>query len=142
MSKGRSLVHRVVKGFGAFLLADLITGLLCFSVITLSFLWYFSLSWVRLVGEAQAHGKVFGTASQLGLAYFGSFVTLPLLAVTIYLGLRAYRYPWRLFQGARGTPVPTSVEHSNPADYHCPQCSRTFSRLPGWAMHVRIEHAR
>jgi hypothetical protein len=85
--------RRVARGVVAFLLADLITGLAAFSVITSGTLWYFCLSWIRLQGEYARAGGSFGTPGQLDLAWFGVFASLPALAASVYLAWGAYRLP-------------------------------------------------
>lgn len=96
-----SFVHlhpaRVVRGIGAFVLADVITGLAGFSVISSGALWYFCVSWIRLQGEYAQIGTAFGSPGQLALAWFGAFACLPLLGGTVWLALRAYRLPKALF---------------------------------------------
>jgi uncharacterized RDD family membrane protein YckC len=81
------------RGAGAFLLADLITGLAAYSVITLGSLWLFSYMWVRIAAEASARGIPFSSPIQLDLAWLGIFVTLPLAACTVYLATKAYGVP-------------------------------------------------
>lgn len=98
MAVGQALTHRAVFGVGAFFLADAITGLAAYSVITLASLWYFSISWIRLVGLYGAQGLPFGSAGQLVLAWAGTFVALPLAAFVIYLAVRAYRLPRDLYR--------------------------------------------
>ena len=93
--------RQVAFGAGAFLLADLITGMAAYSVITLSSLWYFSWSWVRLVGEFAAQGQTFGSPWQLQLAYVGEFGLLPIAGAVIYLAFRAYRLPVALARRIR-----------------------------------------
>lgn len=95
---GQSFGRRVAFGAGAFLLADLITGLAAYSLITLGALWYFSYSWIQLQGEYAAHGLVFGSTTQLDLAWLGVLVTLPMMGVSIYLAWRAYRLPQTVYR--------------------------------------------
>ena len=90
--------RRLVRGVGAFVLVDLITGLAGFSVITSATLWYFCLSWIRLQAEYARIGTPFGTAGQLELAWFGVFACLPVLAATVFLAIRAYRIPRALLR--------------------------------------------
>ncbi|HZY69468.1 MAG TPA: hypothetical protein VFF67_00620 [Thermoplasmata archaeon] len=94
----RSLSHRAAFGVGAFFLADVITGTAAYSVITLSSLWYFSISWIRLAALFAARGLPFGSAFQLDLAWIGTFVALPLAAFVVYLAIRAYRLPRALYR--------------------------------------------
>jgi hypothetical protein len=93
MSFASAYPRRVVRGFGALVLADLITGLTGFSVITSGTLWVFSLGWIRLQAEYNAVGRPFGSTAQLGLAWFGVVSCLPVLVGTLYLATRAYRLP-------------------------------------------------
>lgn len=92
---------RFAAGTGAFLLADLITGLAAYCVISAGALWVFSVSWIHLVQEYAAIGVAFGTPMQLELAWVGTFVTLPLAALAVFLAVRAYRLPRDLFRLAR-----------------------------------------
>lgn len=137
--------RRLFLGLGAFLLADLITGLAAFSAITLASLWFFSVSWVRLQAEYAARSVAFGSSEQLLLAWVGILITLPLLALVVYLAYRAYRLPVAVFRHARhtaahGTFAPTLPGEVGEGPYHCPMCSRSFVRLPSWDLHVRSEH--
>ena len=84
---------RLAKGASAFLLYDLITGLAAYSVITLTGLWLFCVTWIRIAGEYASIGRSFGSASQLELAWIGVFLTLPLAVAVIYLAIQAYRVP-------------------------------------------------
>ena len=93
MARARPFHLRLAFGVGGVLLADLITGLLAFSVITLGALWFFSVSWLQLAAEYGAHGRGFGSPAQLGLAWVGVVADLPLLVAAVYFGLRAYRIP-------------------------------------------------
>jgi hypothetical protein len=102
MGRGRPAHLRVAMGVGAFFLADLITGLIAFSVITLGALWYFSYSWIQLASAYQAQDRAFGTPLQLGLAWVGVLVDLPLLVAAVFFGIRAYRLPVRAMGIARG----------------------------------------
>ena len=69
---------RVARGLGAVVLADLITGLAAYSVISLAGLWLFSVTWIHVAALAATRGMALGTPVQLGLAWVGAFVTLPL----------------------------------------------------------------
>jgi hypothetical protein len=102
MGRGRPVHLRFAMGVGAVFLADLITGLIAFSVITLGALWYFSYSWIQLAGAYQAQNRPFGTSLQLGLAWVGVLVDLPLLVAAVYYGIRAYHLPVRAMGIARG----------------------------------------
>jgi hypothetical protein len=93
MGRGRPFHLRLAFGMGGVLLADLVTGLLAFSVIALGALWLFSLSWLQLAVEYAAQGRAFGTPWQLGLAWVGVVADLPLLVAAVYFGIRAYRIP-------------------------------------------------
>ncbi|HKV89807.1 MAG TPA: hypothetical protein VJQ43_01245 [Thermoplasmata archaeon] len=93
MSFAIGFPRRVARGLGAVVLADLITGLAGFSVITSATLWYFCLSWIRLQGEYAHIGTAFGSPGQLALAWLGAFALLPLLGTTVFLAIRAYRLP-------------------------------------------------
>jgi hypothetical protein len=93
---------RLAAGAGAFFLADCIVGLAAFSAITLGALWYFSLGWIRLQAEYAAAGASFGTTLQLTLAWAGVFVCLPVLVLTVYLAVRAFQLPRKLFRVVRG----------------------------------------
>jgi hypothetical protein len=93
MAFGPVSAHRLVRGVGAFLLADLITGLAGFSVITSATLWYFCFSWIRLQGEYARAGGSFGSSGQLGLAWVGLFACVPVLVAAVYLAWGAYRIP-------------------------------------------------
>lgn len=97
---------RLAYASAAVALGDVILGMASFSVITLGSLWYFSLGWIRLVQEYGARGVGFGTTGQLELAWFGAITALPMMAITIYLAMRAFRVPRQLFRGpARGRPL-------------------------------------
>lgn len=142
------MVHaprRIALGVGAFLVADLITGLAAFSAITLASLWFFSVSWVKLQAEYAAQSVAFGTTEQLALAWLGIFVALPLLLVVVYLAWKAYRIPYAMFRhsahAAHGHEIARSLPGAvEEGPYHCPMCSRSFLRMPSWALHVRSEH--
>jgi hypothetical protein len=92
-----TLVHlssrRFVRGMGAFVLADLITGLAAFSVITSAALWLFCFSWIRLTQEYAHVGRTFGSAAQLDLAWLGLFVMMAPLGAALCLAWDAYRLP-------------------------------------------------
>jgi hypothetical protein len=98
MSFATVFPRRLARGVGAFVLADLITGLAGFSVISSASLWFFCVSWIRLQGEYAQIGKVFGTSGQLALAWVGTFACLPVLAATVFLAIRAYRLPRALLR--------------------------------------------
>jgi len=101
---GSTARARVARGAGAFLLYDLITGLAAYCVITLAALWLFSVTWIRIAGEASSRGIAFSTPAQLDLAWLGSILALPLAAAVIYLAVRAYGLPRDVFQtGGRTT---------------------------------------
>jgi hypothetical protein len=93
MSFGSAYPRRLVRGVGAFVLADLITGLAGFSVITSGALWFFCLGWIRLQSEYTQVGRPFGSLAQLALAWVGVFACLPVLATTLFLAADAYRWP-------------------------------------------------
>jgi hypothetical protein len=82
--------RRIVRGVGALVMVDVITG---FSVIPSGSLWMFRLGWIRLQRGVQRDRRPFGTSAEIGLAWFGAFTSLPLLASTLYLATRAYRLP-------------------------------------------------
>ncbi|MGA8664696.1 MAG: hypothetical protein WB809_06510 [Thermoplasmata archaeon] len=84
---------RVARGLGAFVLADLITGLAAFSVISLAGLWLFSVTWIHVVALAAARGTAFGTPVQLDLAWVGALAALPLAGGVVYVAIRAYGLP-------------------------------------------------
>lgn len=93
MAFGHAVPLRLARGAAAFLLADLITGLAAFSVITSGALWYFCFSWIQLQGEYARAGGSFGSAWQLDLAWFGLFACLVPLVAAIYLARGAYQLP-------------------------------------------------
>ena len=92
------LAGRLAFGAAAFVLADFIVGLAAFSVIALGSLWFFSLGWIRLQQEYAARSLSFGAPWQLGLAWLGLVVCLPMLLGTIYLATRAWRLPSRVYR--------------------------------------------
>lgn len=94
---------RAALGVGAFLVADAITGMAAYCLITLSALWYFSWSWIQLVGEFASRGRAFGTTAQLDLAWVGVFVLVPVMVAVVYLTIRAYRVPIDLARRLRRT---------------------------------------
>lgn len=100
MAVSRSLGHRALFGAGAFFLADAITGMAAYCLITLSALWYFSWSWIQLAGELSARGRDFGSTLQLDLAWAGLVLILPLMALVVVLTIRAYRWPASLARSA------------------------------------------
>lgn len=88
----------MARGVGAFVVADLITGLAAFSMISLGGLWFFSFNWIRLSGLYAPLGIHLGAAWQLDLAWVGELVCLPMLGVVAYLAYAAYGLPrsiWR-----------------------------------------------
>lgn len=93
MSRSRGWGERLVRGIGAFVVADLITGLAAFSMITLSGLWVFAFDWIRLSGEYAPLGIHLGAAWQLDLAWVGELVCLPMIGATAYLAYEAFRLP-------------------------------------------------
>ncbi|MCI4325532.1 MAG: hypothetical protein L3K00_06605 [Thermoplasmata archaeon] len=93
MAFGHLTPMRLARGVAAFFLADLITGLAAFSVITSGALWYFCFAWIRLQGEYARAGGSFGSAFQLDLAWFGLFACLVPLGASLYLARGAYRLP-------------------------------------------------
>jgi hypothetical protein len=97
----------VAAGALAFAIADLLVGFAAFSSIALVTLWVFSLGWIRLQSEYTARGLVFGTPLQLGVAFTGAVVALPLLGLTIYLATRALTLPRRVYYRVRGAIRPT-----------------------------------
>jgi len=98
MTFGHPVAFRLIRGVGAFLLTDLITGLAAFSVIASGTLWYFCFSWIRLQGEYARAGGTFGSPGQLDLAWFGLFACLPPLVAAVYLAWGAYRLPRALIR--------------------------------------------
>jgi hypothetical protein len=100
---------RVAYGTAAVVLGDVILGLASFSVITLASLWYFSLGWIRLVQEYGVRGVSFGSSTQLDLAWFGAVVSLPMVALTVYLAIRAFRIPRQLLRGPTTPGAATSL---------------------------------
>jgi hypothetical protein len=98
MSFAHVTTLRVARGVAAFVLADLITGLAAFSVITSGALWYFCYSWIRLQGEYAGIGKSFGAAWQLDLAWVGLGACLVPLLLAVYLAKGAYRLPRALIR--------------------------------------------
>ncbi len=98
MAWAMTLHGRVARGTGAFLLADLITGLAAFSVITLGGLWLFSATWLRVSALAASKGVPFGSPGQTELAWVGVFVCFPLAVATVYLAVRAYAIPRDVFR--------------------------------------------
>jgi hypothetical protein len=93
MAFGHALPLRLARGVAAFFLADLITGLAAFCVITSGALWYFCLSWIQLQGEYARIGGSFGSPWQLDLAWFGLFACLGPLVASVYLARGAYKLP-------------------------------------------------
>jgi hypothetical protein len=85
--------NRFVRGIGAFLLADLITGLAAFTVITSAALWYFCFTWIRLSEVYAPVGIHLGSATQLDLAWVGLFACLGPLGAALCLAWDAYRLP-------------------------------------------------
>jgi len=98
MAFGPVTARRLVRGFGAFVLADLITGLAGFSVIVSATLWYFCFSWIRLEEEYHRVGVNFGSSTQLGLAWIGLFACLAPLGASLVLAWDAYRLPRALLR--------------------------------------------
>jgi hypothetical protein len=90
--------NRLVRGVGALLLADLITGLAAFTTITSAALWYFCFSWIRLSEEYSHIGVRFGDATQLDLAWVGLFACLAPLGAALCLAWDAYRLPRALIR--------------------------------------------
>jgi hypothetical protein len=105
--------QRVAAGALAFAVADLVIGFTAFSSITLAALWVFALGWIQLHSEYVTHGLTFGVPWQLGLAWFGAIIALPMLAFTLYLASRALRLPRRVYYMVRGgiRPGPVSSPH-------------------------------
>jgi hypothetical protein len=97
MAFGHVSSVRLARGVAAFFLADLITGLAAFSVISSAALWYFCFSWIRLQEEYTRAGGTFGSVGQLELAWFGLFACLATLGATLYLAGGAYQLPRRWF---------------------------------------------
>jgi hypothetical protein len=93
--------RKVAFGVGAFVAADLITGMAAYSAITLGALWYFAWSWIQLSSEAASRGIAFGSAAQLEWAWFGTISALPAIPMVIYLASQAYRVPAGLAREAR-----------------------------------------
>ncbi|MCI4338353.1 MAG: hypothetical protein L3J72_03530 [Thermoplasmata archaeon] len=93
MGRGHPFHLRIAFGVGGVVLADLITGLIAFSVIALGALWFFSYAWLQLAAEYAAHGRAFGTPMQYALAWAGVLADLPLLGAALYFGIRAYQIP-------------------------------------------------
>lgn len=88
----------MARGAGAFVVADVITGLAAFSMISLGGLWFFAFNWIRLSGEYAPLGIRLGAAWQLDLAWIGLMVCLPMIGVIAYLAYTAYGLPraiWR-----------------------------------------------
>lgn len=98
----------IAAGALAFAVADLLIGFTAFSSIALATLWVFALGWIQLHSEFLAHGLGFGTALQLGLAWFGAVIALPMLGLTIYLATRALTLPHRLYYMVRGGVRPAA----------------------------------
>jgi hypothetical protein len=90
--------RRLARGVGAFVLADLITGLAGFSVITSATLWYFCFSWIRLTEEYARIGVTFGSSTQLDLAWVGLFALLAPLGAALCLAWDAYQMPRALIR--------------------------------------------
>jgi hypothetical protein len=134
---------RLLHGTAAVMLGDLVVGMTAYCTITLGALWYFSYSWTQLHAEYGALGVSWGSDLQLALAWIGILAILPLMGIVLYLGWSAIRLPahWLhgTVQGSRRSWLPHV--HDEVAAYHCPMCSRTFSRIPIWDRHVRTEHA-
>ena len=99
---GQSVV-RVAHGGGAFLVADLVIGLAAFSTIALASLWMFSVGWIWLASEYHAVGGSFGAPWQLGLAWAGVLVCLPLIAPVVLLARASLRLPVAWIRRARET---------------------------------------
>ncbi|MCI4373099.1 MAG: hypothetical protein L3K02_05595 [Thermoplasmata archaeon] len=100
--------QRLAATAGAFAIGDLIVGFAAFSSITLASLWYFSWEWIQLRAEYLAHGLAFGTAWQLGLAWFTVLAAFPLLVLTLFLAVRASEVPRRVYYVLRGGVRPVS----------------------------------
>jgi hypothetical protein len=95
------VARKIVAGGGAFVLADLIIGMAAFSTIVLAALWYFSLGWLQLTAEFQARGMTFGSAWQLDLAWVELMVGLPLIVLTVILGVRAFSLPRSVYRAGK-----------------------------------------
>ena len=107
-------IRRLVGGAAAFIVGDLVVGMVAFSVIALASLWYFSLGWIKLAGEYSAVGLPFGSSGQLSMAWIGAIGALPALIAVIYLATRALRLPHSVFRytaGLRG-PHPPRIVHT------------------------------
>jgi hypothetical protein len=101
MGQGRSTARRIACGAGGVAMADMITGMAAYSVISLGALWFFAWSWIRLTSEAASRGIAFGSPGQLQLAWFGLIAALPLIPIVVYLARQAYRVPLGLVREAR-----------------------------------------
>jgi hypothetical protein len=133
---------RLFHGTAAVMLGDLIVGMTAYCLITLGALWYFAFSWTMLHAEYGALGVPWGSGLQLGLAWIGVLAIVPCMVVVLYLAWSAIRMPAHWFHRSvvgehRSWLLPP---HASVEAYHCPMCSRTFSRIPIWDRHVRLEH--
>lgn len=92
---------RLARAVGAFVVADLITGLAAFSMISFAGLWIFSFNWIRLSALDAPIGVSLGAAWQLDLAWAGEMVCLPMIGVVAYLAYTAYGVPRAIWPSAR-----------------------------------------
>jgi len=101
-----ALLYRIAFGAAAVVVADLIVGLAVFSTAVLAILCYFSFSWVQLAAAYAAVGGTFGTAEQARQAAGVLAVAPALMAIVVYLGIRAIRLPRALWSRSGPTALP------------------------------------
>ncbi|MGA8275670.1 MAG: hypothetical protein WB789_09280 [Thermoplasmata archaeon] len=106
--------QHVAAGAGAFAVGDLIVGFAAFSSITLASLGYFSGGWIQQRAGFVAHGLMFGSVWQLELAWFTVLAALPLIALTVFLAVRAMEMPRRVYYLIRGGVQPLPARVSKP----------------------------
>jgi len=105
---------RVAAGATAWALGDMIFGVAAFASISWVSLWCFSFDWITLRAEYLAHGLSFGTAWQVGLAWFGVIAAFPLLALTVILTLSAMELPRRAYRRVRGLTADPPAPRDRP----------------------------
>lgn len=97
----------MARGAGAFVVADVITGLAAFSMISLGGLWFFAFNWIRLSEEYAPLGIHLGAAWQLDLAWLGLLVCLPMIGVIAYLAYAAFGLPRAIWRPSSRPAHPT-----------------------------------
>ncbi|HYK92430.1 MAG TPA: hypothetical protein VEY07_00085 [Thermoplasmata archaeon] len=86
-------LRRLGYGAAVLVVSDLLLGIIVFSVAVLGLVATFSVFWIELAGQAAGVGAQFGTATQLDSAYALLGVVPPFMALTLYLGVAAFRIP-------------------------------------------------